>query len=122
MENIINLIRRIISLPIDFSRTETKSLYDLLKDTGYFEKYSEILEYDIAKALEESPILIDKWFEWSENKRSSDGWYVIKKVDGKFEVGEINKNGIKEQFLELLDKRIACAVFIKKEIEDMRSY
>ncbi len=119
MEEKVDVILRIVSLPITFYEIGNKSFYDLLKETGYFECSYEILEDNIATVLLDNQELVDKWFEWSENKRSYGGWYLLLNDNGKYEVGRIGHTGKKEQFLEYSNKRDACATFIKREIEEV---
>ena len=122
MEKIVNIILKIISLPVAFYEVGDKSFYELLKETKYFEYFDNIFEDSIANVLLNNPAYIEKWLEWSEDKRSSDGWYFVINNNEKFEVGRINEDGKKGQYLEFSDKRNACAAFIKREIDELREY
>ena len=122
MEKARNIILKIIWLPVAFYETGNKSFYDLLKETKYFECFNSISEDSIADILLSNIELIDKWFEWSENKRTSGGWYLVKKDNGKYEVGKISSDGKKSQCLEYDNRRKACAAFIKREIDELREH
>ncbi len=122
MKTKLKVILDIITAPVTFQVLGNKSFYDLIKETGYFENSNKVFEDDIAYVLLDNSELIEKWFEWSENKRSSDGWYLLTNDSRKYEVGRIDEEGKRGQFLEFTDKRNACAVFIKREIDELREH
>ena len=85
--------------------------------------FNRIFEDNIASALLNNTELINKMvLSGRRIKRSSDGWYLVKNDNEKYEVGKIDADGKKVQFLEFSDKRNACAVFIKREIDELRDY
>ena len=112
-------IRNIIFLPKQFYDENNISIYSLLKRSGYFDYYNQISEANIFDELTKYPECIDLWLNWSENKRSNSGWYLKENENGKYIVGYFpakeNLNAI-----EYVDRTEACAVFIKREIEDIR--
>jgi hypothetical protein len=59
-----SLIRRIIALPRQFKEVGNKSIFALLKESGYFEYFDKISENNIAILLEESPEKINDWLIW----------------------------------------------------------
>ncbi len=63
MEKLVNIILKIISLPVVFYEVGNRSFYDLLKETKYFEYFDNIFEDNIANVLLNNPSLIEKWFE-----------------------------------------------------------
>jgi len=122
MKKVTDVIVKVASLPVDLHEVQNSSFYELLRDTGYFEMCNSVSESEIANVLLGNLELVEKWFEWSENKRTSDGWYLLKNKNGNYEVGRIYKNGTKEVSLEFCDKISACAAYIKREIDEMREY
>jgi hypothetical protein len=114
------IIEDIIRLTDRFYSLGDKSIYDLLKDSGYFEVNDQIQENDIADVLSQNPDLIEQWLIWSEDKRTISGWYFTEdKKTGKYVVSFYpSKSGLEK--LEFSDKRLACAAFIKREIESIR--
>lgn len=116
--NTASLIRKIIELPRQFKEVGNKSIFALLKESGYFEHFEKVNENNIAAILEESPEIINDWLLWSSDKRVSYGWYFIEKNHNQYIVGYSPKNKFEE--LQFSDKIRACASFIKREIEAVR--
>lgn len=112
-------IEIIIALPSKFYSLGNISMFNLLKNSGYFTTYNEIEESDIAKALAIHTEYIEDWINWSQNKRS-DGWFLERKDNSIYEVSYYYKGDIQEStvYTNLL---AACAAFIKHEIEDIRT-
>jgi len=69
---------KIVSLPLEFKKAD-KSIFTLLEESGYFKLHNQILENEIVTSLMHHSEYIDQWLSWSENKRSSSGWYFNKK-------------------------------------------
>lgn len=92
----------------------------MLKESGYFELYNQINESDIYENLTQHFECIDQWLSFSDNKRSSSGWYFKQNDSGKFLVGYFPPKENLET-AEYLDGIEACAAFIKLEIEDLRN-
>jgi hypothetical protein len=114
-----SLINEIISFPEKF-RSGNISIYSFLKGVGYFEDYDQVQEDNIAKALIQHPEYINTWFGWSEDKRVTSGWYIQDKEDGNYIVGYSPKND-KHPQMSYTNITKACAGFIKREIEDVRT-
>lgn len=119
--DLISIIKQIIFLPIEFGKTgNNQSIYSLLQKTGYFDVYDKITESTILQELLNHLFCIKYWLAWSEDKRSTSGWYFLKKDNDKCVVGNIGLNGqINEEF-NFVDATKACSVFIKQEIESIR--
>jgi len=112
-------IHDIIFLPDRFYSEGNVSIYSLLKESGYFELHDQISEADIFQELTQHLECIDQWLNWSENKRSSSGWYFRENENGQYVVGYFP---LQERLktTEYCDKTEACSAFIKREIEDIR--
>ena len=95
------------------------SPYDLLAHSGYFDRHAEITPDLLRAVLSRDPMLVNDWLEYSENKRTSSGWYFRRAATG-FDVGFLGKDGRKVDERTYVDVIEACAAFIKKEIEEMR--
>lgn len=120
--SIQDVVNKIIYLPLDFiSPDNDKSIYSLLKETRYFETYSQINEDILLNALTEHPECINAWLSYSENKRTSSGWYFKQNNQEKYIVGYFSSKEDYEKN-EYSDIKIACAFFIKQEIESIRKY
>ncbi len=113
-------IQQLILLPKNFSNLDNVSINSLLKASGYLENYSQISETDIRNEIVCNPDCIKEWFQFSEDKRTNKGWY-LKKYNGTYIVGYLTPTGDETQ-KQRYDKDIdACAAFIKREIEALRT-
>lgn len=118
--NTKDTVNKILSIPREFNNLRNTSIYSLLKESGYFETYNQVKEVDIAEALKKQPECITDWLMWSEDKRSSSGWYLKQNEFGKYTVGYFPER--KDfKLTEYSDLTEACAVFIKREIEEIRN-
>jgi hypothetical protein len=113
------MIKDILFLPSKFYADGNISMYFLLKETGYFELYNQVDEGNIFEMLIQHSDCVNQWLTWSEDKRSSSGWYFKQNGDSKYVVGYFP---VKEDLaiIEYFDIIEACAAFIKHEIEDIR--
>jgi len=118
--NVGIIVDKIINIPEKFYKQGDVSIYSLLKETGYFELYDQINVEDIYSALKNKRDEIHNWLQWSEDKRSNSGWYFTANETGEYIVGYFPvKEGIATE--RYTDVFLACAHFIKKEIEVIRS-
>ena len=126
LNNIMNeekkvIVRNIVDIPRKFNSLGNVSTFTLLKESGYFQTHSEIDQNDIYEILLTYPNHVDEWLELSENKRSLSGWYLRKSETGAAEVGcYSHKNGCHDA-QKYSDITLACAAFIKSEIEEIRN-
>jgi hypothetical protein len=97
---------------------EEVSAYALLQRSGYFDRHAEITPALLQAVLSDDPTLVRDWLDYSENKRTGSGWYFRRASPG-FEVGSLAREG-KVDDRTYADSIEACAVFIKREIEEMR--
>ncbi len=112
----------LILIPRTFHRLGNVSTYDLLKDTGYFEKYDQVSEGSIHEALKQHPECVDEWILYSQDKRTSTGWYFKREDENAYIVGYFAGKAGKNKNIQLkfTDRIEACAAFIKREAETMR--
>jgi len=114
-----NLVSVILDLPERFYSLGNRSIYDLLKESGYFEHHADVTTSEILKELINHPRYLDHWITWSENKRVPTGWY-IEKVTDRYFVGYLS-NMLRTNEAEYSDESYAVANFIKLEIESIRN-
>ena len=119
--SISEIIVELINLPRRFNDLRNISIYSLLKETGYFEMHSQISESAIREALLRHPQCVNEWMLLSEGKRSSAGWYFRRSGKESYEVGYFSSKRSDIQPVEYADEAAACAAFIKREIEDIRT-
>ena len=109
----------VIHLAKNVRERNNVAIYSLLKEVGYFDMYNEVSEDVIREALLLHPNCVNDWIRFSEDKRSSAGWYFQQNgID--YEVGffSLNKNNIgPTKYSNSIE---ACAAFIKREIESIR--
>lgn len=113
------IIEAIIGLPSNYIACNT-SPWEFLKKSGYFAEHEQISDEIIRQKLAEHPERVNEWVNYSENKRSTPGWFL--KTDDKrsYIVGYIDSQSRITEQNEFVDPITACAKFIKKEIEAMR--
>ena len=118
--NITDTVIDLIYIPRKFEDLGNVSIYSLLCDSGYFETHSQISERTIREALRAHPETVDEWMRFSEDKRTNAGWYFRPSQKG-YEVGYFSRSQGSVKSAEYSDRTEACAVFIKNEIEDIRT-
>jgi hypothetical protein len=116
--DIKNTINDLIQLPRRFKEIGKISVYTLLKNSGYFEEFESISEEAIARELTDCPDCLKNWKQFSDDKRS-DGWY-LKYNGGKYGVGYRSPSGGGIDFEQYPSEVMACAAFIKKEMDEIR--
>ncbi len=97
------------------------SMLKLLKESGYVENADLISEMQILEYVRKHSELINTWLHYSEDKRTSEGWYINspsanQKISDLWIVGSY-PNGETREFR---DDVSACAFYIKQEKEQMR--
>ncbi len=113
------IIYKILSLPETFKKSDNnKSFKELLNDTGYFEIADQIQEKELFNAVRENPKFITDWINWSDDKRTTSGWFIKESEKGKYTVSFFPKKDELTTF-KTDDVKIACAHFIQREIESL---
>ena len=121
--NKADIATQIVTLPQTFHSLGNISIFSLLEETGYFELHDQISEGDIRGALLCCPECVQEWIQYSEDKRSSSGWYLTLDDEGLYETAYFDIKAVpnttnRVQYEHAID---ACAAFIKHEIESVRS-
>ena len=118
-EKIQETIQKIISIPNDFHRVQTKSWNTLLQESGYFELYENITESEIINGLVSNPDTILQWLQWSDDQRTSSACSFSKRGNSDYFVGRYPTG---KEFIELItpNEFQACAYFIIQNIESTR--
>ena len=115
-----NTIQAIIMIPIDFYKYGNVSVVSLLKKSGYFDSYNQITPGNIIPFLLENPAPVKDWIAYSEDKRSSEGWFFKKEAENIYTVGFFSLNETEKVIEKYTDPITACATFIKNEAESIR--
>jgi hypothetical protein len=118
--NIDDIATAIIQMPQKYNTLGNVSVVSLLKDTGYFEAPDQLSQAEILKALTCHPKCVRDWLVYSEDKRTSEGWYFKRSDTGDYVVGYYAGKMSDSRESKYNDRFGACAAFIKQEIEDIR--
>ena len=118
MENIADIIKRIIEILLKIHEQYNKSQYQIIIETKYIDYYNKINIENIKNALLRNDKLIQHWYNYSSDKRTCNG-YFLSENNYIYEIGYI-KNRKYEIINTFSSKLDACANFIKIELEDFR--
>jgi len=109
------VVERLCNLPNAF-RGGMKSSVQLVAESGIAQCESALSVDAVAQHLGKHPELIEEWLRWSDDKRSSDGWYFLRGDDA-YVVGFYpNRKALRFSRAE-----IACAEFVVREIHSIRA-
>ena len=115
-----NILVEIVYLPLEFRRRGDISMYGLLKQTGYFERYNEVSEKDIYDTLSDHLECIGEWIQDSEDQRCSKVWYLKQNDDNTLTLVSWSHSTSERSEILYVDKVAACAAYIKHKIEFIR--
>jgi hypothetical protein len=90
-----------------------KSPWAAVRQSGYKAVRDQITPVDFAQYLRRHPEYIEDWERYSLDKRTSDGWYLLRN-ERSWTVGSLSVSHPDEQF-ELAAE--ACGHFILREVE-----
>ena len=115
-----DILYDIIHLPLRFNEAGDKSIHAILAGMKYSELRCQITVEAIRNSLSRHPECVTDWLRYSEDKRSTGGWYFKEARSGEFIVGclaEDDRKAASQQFYD--DKIVACAVFVKRELDSI---
>jgi hypothetical protein len=92
-----------------------KSMRQLVEETGVDTR--DLRAEALEPVLRKNPELIEEWQRWSENRRTSSGWFLAIE-NGSPVVGHMPDRS-RQAFPDLAS---ACAEFIAREIGDIGSF
>jgi hypothetical protein len=115
-----DIVGLLVTLPRRFYSLGNISMFSLLEVTGYFGIYEQVSEADIRAALVRHPECVQEWFHYSEDKRTSLGWYLTENDGQCYETGYIADAQTRTNRVQHDNTIGACAVFIQHELEDIR--
>lgn len=109
------VIAKICALSEQLEHQKNKSLSQLLKEFNIDRKKPEITIGNIKDYLKNNDSLIESWFLYSMNKRTSEDWYFIKENNTTYIVGYLFQDSSRKEF-KYSNSVQACAVFIHNEL------
>jgi hypothetical protein len=108
----------VVDLPRALKRRADVSPFSLLQHSGYCERRSEITTTLLREMISRDPTVVNDWVGYSEEKRSSSGHFLRKQAAG-YDVGYLCEDRREVRLQSYVSGVDACAVFIKKEVEEM---
>jgi hypothetical protein len=69
-----------------------RSLSDLVELTEYRKVRVSLTEPELEQWLASRPRAVERWLDWSEDKRTSDGFYVQPSPAGGWQIGTVSSN------------------------------
>jgi len=117
---VVDVVANLINFPSRFNSPGNVSIYNILKETGYFEMHDQVSDDIIYNALSQHPEHIDEWINYSQDKRTSSGWYFKEEGKDSYIVGYFGGTDSEKVQLRFTDRIAACAAFIKQESEAIR--
>jgi hypothetical protein len=101
---------------------KSMSPHALLTASGYREHCDSITVEKIREHVARHPELVGEWVAYSENKRTSSGWYLAAdSAHGPFELGWFPTCDPAKSEKTFTDGVEACALYIKHELESIAS-
>jgi hypothetical protein len=107
------IVKAVCTLP-DVFRSGSQSAIDLVRSSGVLESPQSLNRADILAFLSEQPGLVHSWRQWSDDKRTSSGWFFQTEA-GEFVVGFHPKG----ERLVFSNGTEACAEFVVREVTDL---
>lgn len=109
------IVARICAIPALFKALGNVSVAELVERSGYRVAAAELTVDAISSYLRERPDLIEAWLGYSEDKRTSSGWYIRQLSRDAFEIGWYPQG----ERIVVSGKAEACAEFIIREIRSI---
>ena len=119
--NVAAVTSRVIRIPRELLNRGNKSMFSLLKDSGYFEAHDQITKEALQDALLFDRESVHDWLQYSDDKRTTSGLYFKEGVPGTYIIGYFPNTAGNMKKMIFNNEVIACATYIKFEIEGIRS-
>lgn len=110
-------MEKICSIAKDFNNSNRINLYNLVSDRINRSNISSLEKENVINCLKDNPDYIVDWLLYSENKRTSSGWYF--KLHKKDCIVGFIKEGVIEKEKIFVSKYEACAEYIIIEIKSI---
>lgn len=105
---------RICSIPEAFRDSGT-SLHAVVQASGFADIRGQFSTRDLADYLRTRPAIVEQWVAYSQDKRTSEGWYLRPSMS----VGRITREPPPMREQRYPDLSAACAAFIVAELSDI---
>ena len=105
---------RICGVPAEFSQSGLP-LLEVVQASGYAEFRGQFAASELAEYLRARPAVVDQWVTFSEDKRTSEGWYLRPP----YSIGRVSREPPPMHEVKHVDLAAACAAFIIAELGDI---
>ena len=110
------ILQFVCRLALDYNNIGTKSIVQLVEQSGYAKDPTAVTLSAVESVLRDHPDQCDAWYDYSEDKRTTSGWYVS---EGRQEyIVGYYPNG---PTLSFADRVAACAAYAIRELESITS-
>jgi hypothetical protein len=92
------------------SRGKGLSMKDALARTGYVAHRPNFTIQDVHALIAAHPALLEEWLAYSDDKRTDDGWYVLRDA----EIGQVRKPSAQRSYATIEE---AVAQFVVCELD-----
>jgi hypothetical protein len=111
----MDVVARICELPVQFKVRRTVSVVQLVNESGYLVAPAALTADAVSMYLRDHPELIEAWLAYSQDKRTSSGWYVTQRAADSFEIGYFPAG----ERITVAGRASACAEFIVREVRSI---
>jgi len=111
------IVAAVARMPVDFKEQGTLSAVELIRRSGVVENPQALSSAAVRSCLVEEPALVDAWEAWSQDKRTSTGWYFA--PDGSRYVVGFYPSQEESTFNDPFE---ACSAFILHEVQELMGY
>ena len=105
---------RICDIPAVFRRGE-RSVHEVVRASGYPDFRGRFAARELADYLRAHPEVIESWVAYSQDKRTSEGWYLRPP----YSIGRVTRAPPPMREVQHVDLGAACAAFIIAELDDI---
>ena len=111
------MVSFVARFPMDYKAAVDETVVALVRRSGLADRAEGVTMQPLRAFLTKHPELVPIWQGWSEDKRTSAGWYFLEKGD-RYVVGYY-PTGPEYVFDDRFE---ACATFIVHEMHELASY
>jgi len=121
------VVESLCDMPAAFRTRRDVSMVALIAESGYLTCADDVTEEEIERHLRAKPDLVKQWVEHSEDQRCTPARF-LELPDGtdtqpdQCIVGCVEENGSRSEKKGFSDPFAACAYYIKRESESLRSF
>ena len=73
------VVERVCRMPVDFYTLHTKSMVQLVAESGIEEFPEALTVANVAAYIADHPDLVEEWLAWSANQRVGSSWYFSRR-------------------------------------------